>query len=242
MTDQTLEFRWTVSRARDTYGYNICALWVDGRKAAACNGGGYDMKGTSLGMWIARAYADRLRALKPEQMDEQSHWELAAKPRRYCPNASCGKFGKHVKADVAFCGECHSETHEDRRDGKRVNDGHYFYGLTFHDPNFDPGKAMVGTDCDDRTIGQKSEGKTVAESEAAGESFGLERYQAVYAASSKVPTERHTIPSIDGACGIDAVMRIMKSIGLTMVSVRTRSKSIDIHTLHDQMAAKEDAA
>lgn len=49
-----LEFRWTVSRGRDTYGYNICSLYVDGKKFSSCNGGGYDMKGTSLGAWIEK--------------------------------------------------------------------------------------------------------------------------------------------------------------------------------------------
>ena len=50
-----LEFRWSVSRGYETYGYNICSLWVDGRKVASCNGGGYDMKGTSLGNWLEKS-------------------------------------------------------------------------------------------------------------------------------------------------------------------------------------------
>lgn len=59
-----LDFKWTVSRGRDTYGYNICSLWVDGRKVSACNGGGYDMEGTSLGIWAARMFRDRLLTLR----------------------------------------------------------------------------------------------------------------------------------------------------------------------------------
>jgi len=59
----TLKFKWTVSRGRDTYGYNICSLWVNGRKVSSCNGGGYDMNGTSLGLFIADRYSDRLLAL-----------------------------------------------------------------------------------------------------------------------------------------------------------------------------------
>lgn len=88
------------------------------------------------------------------------------------------------------------------------------YGLTFHDPNFDPGKAPVAPT-----------GETVAELEAAGKSLGLERYQAVYAASSPVPTERHTVPSIDGACGFDSVERIINAIGGTVKHVPTRGNN-----------------
>lgn len=60
---KTLEFRWSTSKGRDSYGYNICALFVDGVKVAACNGGGYDMKGTSLGNWLQIAYEKRLYKL-----------------------------------------------------------------------------------------------------------------------------------------------------------------------------------
>lgn len=54
------EWRWTVSRGRDTYGYNICSLWIDGRKVASCDGGGYDLMGTCLGEWLEATFAERL--------------------------------------------------------------------------------------------------------------------------------------------------------------------------------------
>lgn len=56
----TLKFKYTTSRGRDTYGYNICSLWVDGEKQAATCGGGYDMTGTALGIWIARKFQKEL--------------------------------------------------------------------------------------------------------------------------------------------------------------------------------------
>ena len=59
-----LEFRWTVSRGRDTYGYNICSLYVDGIKVSSCKGGGYDMEGTALGDFISDAYQDRLQNIR----------------------------------------------------------------------------------------------------------------------------------------------------------------------------------
>ena len=87
------------------------------------------------------------------------------------------------------------------------------YGLTFHDPTFDPGKA------------EAENGKTVEEAEAAGESLGLARYQAFYAASSKVPTKRHTAPDIDGACG--TAKDIARAVGLTIKQVaRTNRNTI----------------
>lgn len=60
MTPKLLRFKWTVSKGRDTYGYNIVSLYVDGSKVASCNGGGYDMQGTCLGLYLMREYQDRL--------------------------------------------------------------------------------------------------------------------------------------------------------------------------------------
>ena len=66
-----LKIRWGTSRGRDTYGYTTCSLfetqggWAN-KKIASCNGGGYDMKGTVLGDWIAKRFPSRLRELKEE--------------------------------------------------------------------------------------------------------------------------------------------------------------------------------
>ena len=60
-----LTLSWSVSRGRDTYGYNICRL--DDRNNGQrfkCMGGGYDMVGTVFGQWLAAYYQDRLLALK----------------------------------------------------------------------------------------------------------------------------------------------------------------------------------
>lgn len=60
---KNLHFKWTVSRGRDTYGYNICSLWIDGYKVASCSGGGYDMKGTCLGDWLQNEFQNRLKQI-----------------------------------------------------------------------------------------------------------------------------------------------------------------------------------
>jgi hypothetical protein len=56
MTIKSLHFKWTVSRGRDTYAYNICTLLVDGATVGRCMGGGYDMQGTCLGQWIENSF------------------------------------------------------------------------------------------------------------------------------------------------------------------------------------------
>jgi hypothetical protein len=146
--EKTLEFKWSVSRGRDTYGYNICSLIVDGVRVARCSGGGYDMKGTILGDYIAIAFKDELLKLK----------------------------------DV-------------------------FYGLSFRIPNYDPGAVII-------------EGKTITQREKEGLSLGLERYQAFHAATSKVPTEKHTIPLIDGATGFSSVEKIVNAIGYKLKYIK----------------------
>lgn len=70
-----LTFKWTVSRGRNTYGYNICSLYVDGIKVSSCNGGGYDMQGTCFAEYINIAYHQELiKLFEPEFL------ELATKP------------------------------------------------------------------------------------------------------------------------------------------------------------------
>ena len=130
-----LKFKWTVSKAVNTYGYNICSLFVNGQKVSSCNVGNYDMQGTCLGDWIEREFKNELLQLKEN-----------------------------------------------------------FYGLTFHNPNWQPSQEII-------------------KKEEEGKSFGLERYQDFYKQSSDLPTEKHTIPVIDGACGVNSVEKILKAVG-----------------------------
>lgn len=58
-----LHFKWTISKGRDTYGYNICTLYVDGIKVSSCNGGGYDLMGTCLGNYLESAWQSELRGI-----------------------------------------------------------------------------------------------------------------------------------------------------------------------------------
>ena len=245
---KTLEIKWGTSRGRDSYGYTTCTLRSDGVKIAGCNGGGYDMLGTVIGNWATCALCEELLVLKPRQMPAQSHWEPAR--ARQCDGVCKDNMRKAVMdavvaggtgdgielaklpEDCYECPTCKGHTIQGR-DGKRIDDGRYFYGLTFHDPNYDPGKAVIGKDCSDRTLtkGDKgSKGKTVADAEKAGNSFGLERLQAAYKASEKHATKRHTEPSIDGACGILSVMDIIQACGVTLEKVHDSAK-LDIYVV-----------
>lgn len=59
MNTKHLALSWSVSRARDTYGYNVVRL-TDGRNTYRADGGGYDMTGTVFGDWLTATYQDRL--------------------------------------------------------------------------------------------------------------------------------------------------------------------------------------
>ncbi len=108
-TPKLLEFKWSVSRGRDTAGYNICTLYVDGKKVSSCNGGGYDMKGTALADYIEAAYQDRLvriasranttyskekqlvRSEKPNRLyGMYAYAKDTKKPRRVTIDGACG--------------------------------------------------------------------------------------------------------------------------------------------------------
>ena len=65
-----LEIKWSISRGRDTDGYNICSLWTRTGKVASCMGGGYDMTGTCLGDYIQNAYQKELQAFFAANVDK----------------------------------------------------------------------------------------------------------------------------------------------------------------------------
>ena len=61
---ETLVFKWTTSKGRNTYGWNICTLKDRrGNKISSTCGGGYDMKGTAFGDFIADYFGEQLKRL-----------------------------------------------------------------------------------------------------------------------------------------------------------------------------------
>lgn len=241
-TTHHLEFRWTTSRGRDTYGYNICALYVDGVKVSSCNGGGYDMEGTALGNWIARRFAAELRAIPESAMPERSHWEASQTPRQLCADPVCCT--RQVVAGIEAghgdggllphgtdkCPVCGGEVRSAWNEGKRVNDGRSFYGLRFVDPTYNPGNAKLER-ADGTFTKAEDEGKTLGELHASGKIVSLEILRAAYRETSPFATERHTRPSIDGACGKRCVEDILTACGYALTYVPVRGKSRTVYTM-----------
>lgn len=59
-----LALSWSISKGRNTYGYNICRLDShDSGKRYRCMGGGYDMTGTVVADWLVAEHQDKLQAL-----------------------------------------------------------------------------------------------------------------------------------------------------------------------------------
>lgn len=72
----TLEFRYTISRGRDTYGQNICSLWLNSRvKAASCTGGNFDMRGTCLGQFIREYFPEHLKKARAPELYGLTFWD-----------------------------------------------------------------------------------------------------------------------------------------------------------------------
>lgn len=250
MNKINLEFKWTVSRGRETYGYNINTLYADGIKVARCNGGGYDMEGTNLGTYLESHFADRLLKLTPNQMPEQSHWQ----PERagVCADKCWEKWKVEFYADRPIenmpklpddcftCPVCQGSTRPSR-EGKTVSDGHYFSGLVFVDPKYNPLKATL-TRCDDTFTKPEDVGKTFGQLQKEGKIVDLEVIRTWYKNTSHHPTARHTVPSIDGACGMNSVMKIGNAIGLTFEYVPVRSKKLDVYIMHVDAIKQEVAA
>jgi len=72
---KTLVFTYRTSRGKDTYGYNLVSLYVDGKKVAKECGGGYDMSGSCLGTWITDNFQDQLKGLDMSQFYGMREWK-----------------------------------------------------------------------------------------------------------------------------------------------------------------------
>lgn len=246
---QTIEIKWGTSRGRDTYGYTTATLYHQGRRIAGCNGGGYDMRGTVVGNWIAYTFPDELRALKPEQMEERFHWqpdrtrvctgqcrkeyetalmhaiERGDRPRTYPQQV-------RLSEDAFTCPKCGADTRTSG-DGKRVSEGRQMYGLRFYDPKYDPLDAKL-EHADDTFTKPDDVGKTYRRLQAEGKIVDLNIIRAAYSQSSPHATKRHTHPSIDGGCGFECVRRILQAIGLDLRQVHD-SKRLDVYTIQKHM-------
>lgn len=94
-------------------------------------------------------------------------------------------------------------------------------GLRFYDPGFNPSAVTVTADMVDGCFIKAGDvGKPLSES---GD-VGLMTLRAAYKNSSPIPTARHVVPCIDGACGVSSVEKIMAAVGLSLRFVSSRAK------------------
>lgn len=86
-----LRITWTVSRGRETEGWNICTITDEnGKKYRTC-GGGYDMQGTVFANWLWDNYRDRIiKTCRPIDYDQEDY-------REQYHNADYGFFTKGGK-------------------------------------------------------------------------------------------------------------------------------------------------
>lgn len=58
----SLEFKYTISRARNSFGQNKCSLWLNSNeKIASCIGAAHDMAGVCLGKFIREYFPEHLK-------------------------------------------------------------------------------------------------------------------------------------------------------------------------------------
>ena len=49
-----IQFKWGTSKGTNSYGLNICSMYLNGKKVASNTGAGYDMKGVCLEEFIKK--------------------------------------------------------------------------------------------------------------------------------------------------------------------------------------------
>lgn len=65
---RTIEFKYTISRAPETYGSNACSLWLNSnKKVARCVRPGNDMYGICLGIFIREYFPEQLKQMKSSE-------------------------------------------------------------------------------------------------------------------------------------------------------------------------------
>jgi hypothetical protein len=102
--DNYLSISWTVSRGRETYGYNICRLedYEIGQRYRAV-GGGYDMVGTVFADWLVDCYQDRLTEISDRA---SSVWCNGSRLRNDAPDALYGMTYNEADKRVLVDGAC----------------------------------------------------------------------------------------------------------------------------------------
>lgn len=86
-----LELKWTISKAKDTYGYNVVTLWDRGKRYKA-SGGGYDMTGTVFANWLWENYSHKIiSTIKDNEKDYYGFKKYVREDKEsYYIDGACG--------------------------------------------------------------------------------------------------------------------------------------------------------
>ena len=99
-----LSITWSVSRGRDTEGWNICTL-TNGQtgKKYSTKGGGYDMKGTVFADYLQNVHQDKLLLLKDRlDMYDGMHGYFSNRTTRRLRGATYHTNGNYISLDGAY--------------------------------------------------------------------------------------------------------------------------------------------
>lgn len=100
-----LDITWSISRGRETYGYNICRLDdAHTGKRYRCSGGGYDMVGTVLADYLQDVFQSEL--LKISKRAASSYNSKTRKTKRNEKNRLYGMTFYPVENKVVIDGAC----------------------------------------------------------------------------------------------------------------------------------------
>lgn len=86
---RNLEIKWSVSKARDTMGYNICTL-IDRDHKFKTYGGGYDMVGTVFGQWLKANYMPLIKEKVKPHKDGGGAYGLFVYNGEFYLDGACG--------------------------------------------------------------------------------------------------------------------------------------------------------
>ena len=108
VSETYLAVRWSTSRGRDTYGYNICSVTDQATsKRYSCNGGGYDMLATSFGAWLTETYQNALHEIGDRAY--VTYYDQDTDPNRYNDDGLYGMY-RYADGRISLDGACGIES------------------------------------------------------------------------------------------------------------------------------------
>jgi hypothetical protein len=86
-----LNLKWTISKARNTYGYNVLTLTdISSKKRYKTWGGGYDMHGAALGEYIQETFQQELREMFDVSRERDTCYGIFIRKNKVLIDGYCG--------------------------------------------------------------------------------------------------------------------------------------------------------